>query len=351
MIKIPIAQPKIGYDEIQGVMDVIRSGMLAQGSKVEQFERNFADFIGTKYAVACNSGTAALHMAILANNIGKGDEVITTPFTFIATINMIKAVGGVPVYVDIKNDFNIDEKLIEEAITKKTKAILPVHLFGKPCNMKDIMKVAKKHNLLVIEDCAQACGAEYDKQMVGSIGVCGCFSFYPTKIITTGEGGMVTTNDEEVYRKLKLIRNHGMVDQYKYEGMGYNYRMSDISASIGLVQLNKIKTFLGVRHNIAFLYNMAFNKLFEIPCQDEKSVHIYNNYSFCLKNRDKFILNMKENGIDCRVYYPTTFDESCKNALRVSKEIVSIPIRPNMTSDDINHIVENVTEYLTSEGA
>lgn len=193
---IGIAKPDIGEEEIEAVVDVMKSGMIASGPQVVEFEKEFASYIGTKHAIAANSGTAALHAALLANGIGKDDEVITTPFTFIATGNSILFTGAKPVFADIEPEtFNLDPELMEEKITDKTKAILPVHLYGNPAGMKRIMEIADEHDLVVIEDACQAHGAEYNKKKVGSFG-CGAFSFYPTKNMTTGEGGMVTTNDD-----------------------------------------------------------------------------------------------------------------------------------------------------------
>jgi len=344
---IHIARPKIGFDETQAVISVLKSGMLAQGAKVEEFEKEFAKYIGTKYAVAYSSGTAALHGSYIACGIKPGDEVITTPFTFAATVNMIKAIGAIPVYIDIKDDFNIDEKLIEAAITKKTVAIVPVHLFGKSCSMRPILALAKRYNLKVIEDCAQACGAEHDFKKVGAFGDCGTFSFYPTKIITTGEGGMVTTNSKKIYDILRLFRNHGKLGAgYDYKDFGYNYRMSDMEAAIGLVQLYKIEHFIRVRRDISSSYFFYLNDVLELPHHEVRGRHVFNNYSFCVKNRDMFVKNMRANGIDARVYYPEPLAD-LPNVSKICKSIVSIPIRPNMTNEEITHIVENIRTVIT----
>jgi len=344
-MSIPIATPKVGFDEIQEVISVLKSKMLAQGKKVKEFEDKFAQYIGVKYAVACSSGTSALHMAYIALDLKKGDEVITTPFTFKSTINMIEAVGAIPVFVDIKDDFNINEKLIQKAITKKTKAVVPVHLFGKPCNMKKIMEIAKKNNLKVIEDCAQACGAEFNKKKVGSFGDIGTFSFYPTKIITCGEGGMCITNRKDLAEKLKQIRNHGLNDEGKFVSFGYNFRMTDIEAAIGIAQLEKIQSFIDVRKSVAFAYNYHLKKLADIPYEDDNTVHVYNNYSFRVKNRDLFVKNLQANEIGARVYYDKPF-ANLPNATKISKEILSIPIRPNLTTEEMNHIIYNVKENI-----
>src|SRR3989338_7871154 len=200
---IPIAKPLLGAEEKEAVMRVLESGMLAQGEKVKEFEKAFAEFVGVKHAVATSNGTTALHAALLAHSIGKGDEVITTPFTFIATANSIRMVGATPVFVDIdEKTYNLNPKIIEAAITEKTKAIIPVHLFGQSCEMEKILEIAQKYNLVIIEDACQAHGASYNGKKVGSFGT-GCFSFYPTKNMTSGEGGMITTNDDLIAGKLR----------------------------------------------------------------------------------------------------------------------------------------------------
>jgi len=344
-----IASPKVGYEEMKNVMDVIRSGMLVQGKKVEEFENEFSKKIGARYSIACSSGTAALHMAFLSLGIGTGDEVITTPFTFVATINMIKVVGAIPVFVDIKDNYNINEELIEAAITDKTKAIVPVHMFGNPCNMNVIMKIADKYKLKVIEDCAQSYGAKYNEHYVGVGSDIGCFSFYPSKIMTTGEGGMCVTDDNEIAKKLRYLRNHGMEgSSYDYKCLGFNYKMTDIAAAIGLVQLSKVDRFILTRRDIARSFNFFLDDIIDVPQTESYGMHVYNNYSFNVKNRDLFILNMKANGIDCRVYYPKSFADLPKVS-KICKEVVSIPIRPNLTDDEINHIVCNVRETIKNE--
>lgn len=342
---ISIACPKVGMAEAQAVMEVIRSKILAQGEIVEKFEKKFAEYIGTKYAVAVSSGTTALHTAYIAAGIGPGDSVITTPFTFRATISMLEAVGATPIFVDIKNDFNMDEEQIEKAIRKDTKAIVPVHLFGKPCNMDRIMEIAKKHKLLVIEDCAQACGAEWKEKKVGSFGIANIFSFYPTKIITTGEGGMIVTNDKDLYDKMKKIRNHGMSSYGDFEIMGYNYRMTNIAAAIGLEQMDKIEQFIRTREEIAFTYNKYLEEQIDIIEPEKNTRHVFNNYTFRVKNRELFIKNLRANGVDARVYYEKPFAD-LPNVKKIAKEIVSIPIRPNLTSEEINHIIYNIQEAL-----
>ena len=341
-----IATPQLGIGEVKNVTEVLNSGMLAYGAKGKEFEKRIAKFIGVKHAIVCNSGTSALLLSYEALGIGPGDEVITTPFTFAATVDMIKAVDAVPIYVDIKNDFNIDESLIEAAITPKTKAIVPVHLFGKPCAMKKIMRIAKKYKLKVIEDAAQAFGASIGKKRVGSFGDINIFSFYPTKIMTTGEGGVCLTNNDKLAEKLRLLRNHGMHGlTYDYSMVGYNFNMSDVSAAIGLAQIEKIEEFIATRRAIAWSYYTYLKVDGDLPRDDIGTQHSFNNYSFLIKDRDNFILQMKENGINCRIYYPKPLAD-LPNATRISKSIVSIPIRPNLSNAEVNHIISMTNDIV-----
>ena len=237
---IPIARPIIGEEEVRLVIEVLRSGMIAQGRKVSEFESKFSSYIGSKYSIAVSNGTAALDIALKAAGIGRGDEVITTPFTFIATSNAILFQGAKPVFADIEEDtFNISSDEVLEKTTPKTKAIMGVHLFGHPFDVKQILEICDDHNLILIEDSAQAHGAEYMGQKVGSFGI-GCFSFYATKNMTTSEGGMITCNDDFTAEKCRLLRSHGEVRKYEHILLGHNMRMTDIQAAIGIVQLEKL---------------------------------------------------------------------------------------------------------------
>ena len=257
-IKVSIASPVIEEEEINAVIDVMKSGMIAQGPKVIEFEEEFAKFVGAKYGIATNSGTSALHVALLAAGIGEGDEVITTPFTFAATGNSILYTGARPVFVDIDPEtFTIDPSKIEEAITDKTKAIMPVQLYGQSADMDAIMKIAKEQDLIVIEDAAQAHGAEYNGVKVGNLGDMACFSFYPTKNMTTSEGGMITTNNEEFAENAKIYRAHGSATKYHHDVLGYNFRMTDIGAAIGIEQLKKLESFNDKRIENAKYLNEA----------------------------------------------------------------------------------------------
>lgn len=255
--KIPVAKPEIGKEEVDAVVETVKSGWITQGRKVEKFEHSFAKFCNTKYGVATTSGTSALHTALIALGITEGDEVITTPLSCIATVNPILLQGAKPVFVDIDpTTLNIDVNLVEKKITDKTKAVIAVHLFGHPVDMEPLMEIAKRHNLWVIEDVGQALGAIYKGRRVGSIGDAACFSLYANKIITTGEGGAVTTNNRELADRMKSIRNFGEHESkdFYHPILGYNYKMTDIQAAIGLVQLSKIERFIGKRReNVAEL--------------------------------------------------------------------------------------------------
>lgn len=335
MERIGICRPDVGPVEAKAVMEVMKSGQIAEGPMVEEFEKRFARFIGTRYAVACSSGTSALHLAYIAAGFNKTNDVMTSPLTFNATTNMLKARESYIDYIDIKDDFNMDEDLVINS--EKNQRIVPVHLFGKPCNMWELSRKFKR--LHIVEDCAQALGAEVDGNKVGSFGLVGCFSFYPSKMITTGEGGMCTTNSTLVADKIRDLKLHSL----KSKDIGYNYRMTDIEAAIGIIQMNKLKDYIRMRRELAKLYNDSFEGLIQnLPCGEG---HVYNNYSFCLPDRDRFIYEMGKRNIDCRVYYPTPL-EKLPNVSDVCKKIVSIPLRPNLTPEEVNHIINSTREIL-----
>jgi len=359
---IPIAKPLIGKEEEKAVAQVIRSGMLVQGEKVKEFEEKFAKYCGTKFAVATDNGTSALIAALTSVGVGEGDEVITTPFTFIATANSIVFTGAKPVFVDIDPvTFNIDPEKIEAAITKKTKAIMPVHLYGLMADMPAINKIAKKHNLVVIEDSAQAHGADIGGKKAGSWGLSGCFSFYPSKNMTTGEGGMITTNNKLFAENCRLIRNQGMGNQYQYKMVGYNFRMTNIAAAIGIEQLRKLENFTKVRIENAKYLNKKFERTKGVitPKVPKKYRHVYHQYTIRLDqnypiSRDQLLTKLKKKGIDARIYYPKLLsDESflkkyVKRDLNIArslhKQILSLPIHPSLSEKDLNKIAEVINE-------
>jgi perosamine synthetase len=354
---IPIAKPIIGEDEISAVTAVLTSGNVAQGRKVEELEGSFADLIGTKYAVAVNSGTAALHIALLAHGIEEGDEVITSPFTFIATANSVLFTGARPVFADIeKETFNISPDSITEIITPRTKAIMPVHLYGQPCDMKRIMSIAREHGLVVIEDACQAHGAEYGGKKVGSFGT-GCFSFYPTKNMTTGEGGMITTNDKDIAGKARMIRSHGQRERYFHEILGYNCRMTDIAAAIGLCQLVKLEELNNKRVANAKFLTETLNGINGLipPCVRPDVKHVFHQYTVRITrdfamSRDELRKKLLDRGIATEIYYPLPVHKQClyqslgytdhlPNSEKAAEEVLSLPVHPSLTKEDLENIV------------
>ncbi len=357
MSVIPVARPMIGAEEKEAVLQVLDSGMLAQGERVAAFEKAFADYIGVRHAVAVSSGTTALHLALLAHGIGPGDEVITTSFTFIATANSILYVGAKPVFVDIEPDtFCIAPNQIEARITPRTKAILPVHLFGHPAEMDAIVEIAGRHGLAIIEDAAQAHGAEYHGRKVGSFGT-GIFSFYPTKNMTTGEGGMVTTDDDTLAERLRLLRNHGMPRRYVHEVLGYNFRMTDIAAAIGIAQLRRLDEFNRARIANAEYLSQHLHKVVT-PAVRPGVRHVFHQYTVRVPAaRDEAVDKLREAGIGTGIYYPIPihqqslyrrigYDDVLPETERAAREVLSLPVHPSLTRSDLDKIVQAVEALL-----
>lgn len=354
---INIAKPIISDEEIEAVTEVLKSGMLAQGPKVEEFQNKFSEYVEAKYGIATSSGTTALHTALLAAGIKPGDEVITTPFTFAATSNSILYSQAKPVYADIdEKTFNLDPSKIEEQITDKTKAILPVHLYGQPADMDPLLEIAEKYDLKVIEDAAQAHGSVYKGKKIGSIGDLGCFSFYPTKNMTTGEGGMVTVNDEDLAEKADMVRAHGESKRYEQSLLGYNYRMTDIAASIGLVQLKHIDEFNKIRNKNAEYLSEGLNDIEGItpPEVAEGVTHVFHQYTIRVsKNRDEFQKFLTDNGIGTGIHYPTVLYRQpyymaqnitgdCPLAEKAAAQVISIPIHPSLTDEELDTIIDTI---------
>ena len=356
---IPIAQPNIGEEEKNAVLEVLDSGMLAQGKQVETLEQQFAEFIGTDYAIATSNGTTALHLALLALGIGPGDEVITTSFSFIASSNAIVYTGARPVFVDIDpTTFTLNPDLIESKITSKTKAILPVHLFGLPADMTKIKALADKHHLFIIEDACQAHGATLNGQKTGSFGDIACYSFYPTKNMTTGEGGMITTNNEELAEKLRLLRSHGMKVRYHHDILGYNFRMTDIAAAIGLAQLKKLPDFNKARQDNAQYYvDTIKNPKIELPITPPGMEHVFHQFTVKVKdNRDTFINYLQHNNIGSSIFYPIPihqqkiyqdlgFTDSLPETVTVASQVVSLPVHPLVTQEELEYIAEIINQF------
>ena len=345
------------------VLEILESQRFVNGPVAERFESNFAEFCGTKFAVGCSSGTDALLMSLIALKIGCGDEVITTPFTFFATAEAIIRLGGTPVFVDIdERTFNIDTSKIEEVITEKTKAIIPVHLFGQCSNMNEINRIAKKHNLKVIEDAAQAVGAEWNGKRAGSFGDLGCFSFFPAKNLGAyGDGGMVTTNDEELYHKMLRTRQHGidMKNPYHYEHIGGNFRLDALQAGILNIKLRYIKWWSQQRNENAEIYNLRLNKYSSsiaagpvAPYRSEEAYHVYNQYVIRSDKRDNLKRKLKINNIGCNIYYPYPIHtQGCVSALgyqegdfpnteKACKEVLALPIYPELRRDELDRVID-----------
>lgn len=353
---IPIAQPRISEEEKKAVLEVLSSGQIAQGPKVREFEMRFAELCGVKHAIAANSGTSALHVALLAHGIGPGDEVITTPFSFIASANCALFVGARPVFADIEPDyFTLDPVWISKAITPKTKAILPVHLFGQPCDMAEITEIARKHDLIIIEDACQAHGSTYQGLPVGSFGTA-CFSFYPTKNITTIEGGMITTNDAEIAEWARLIRDHGSPQRYEHVMLGYNFRMNDVQAAIGLVQLTKLETWNEKRRANADYLSRGLSKLevVDTPKIRPGGKHVFHQYTIRVKDRDQTAQKLRHKGVGVAIHYPSPihkqplyqslgYNDSLPLSEAACEEVLSLPIHPSLTRKDLDHIIEAVS--------
>ena len=356
-MKIPMVDLKGQYNNLKREIDsaisgVLESAMFILGPNVAKLEEEIAAYCGTKHAVGVASGTDALNLAVRALGLSAGDEVITTPFTFIATAEAIAYVNAKPVFVDIEPDtLNIDPAKIEEAITDKTKAIMPVHLFGLPANMAEIMKIAEKHGLKVIEDCAQSFGARYDGKVTGSIGDAGCFSFFPSKSLGCyGDGGMVVTNSDAVATELKVLRNHGSRERYHHHIIGFNSRLDEMQAAILRVKFKRIDESNESRKENARLYRKHLEGSgVTIPQEDAAGAHIYNYYNILSDRRDDIQKVLSEADIACAIYYPVplhkqeVFSEECKGvSMPVSDEVagrtLSLPMFPELQESQIEEI-------------
>lgn len=360
---IPIAKPNIGKEEEEAVLEVLRSGMLAKGPKHKEFEENFAKYIGTEHAVSTSSGTTALHIALLAIGIGKDDEVIIPPVTFFATASTVLFCGAKPVFVDIDPDtFNMDMGKIEEAITPNTKAVMPVHMYGQPVDMDPLVEIAERHNLKVIEDACQSHGAEYNGKKVGRFGSASCFSFYPTKNMVVGEGGMIVTDSQDVKTECMLLRDHGEITHYEHVVLGHNFRMTEIGAAIGIEQLKKLPDFVQKRRENAGMLDEGLRDLegIQTPVVIENATHVY--YQYIIKvdegfplDRDQLVEYLKQKGIGARPSYPKPLSEQailrtlgvaadCPVARVTLPKMMELPVHPLVSKDDITYIVDTVRE-------
>jgi dTDP-4-amino-4,6-dideoxygalactose transaminase len=374
---MPLAVPDIGESEIAEVVAALRSGWLTRGPRTEQFEREFREYTSAAHALAVNSCTAGLHLALVALGIGAGDEVITTPLTFCATVNVILETGATPVLADIGADLNIDPAAVARAISRRTRAILPVHMAGLACDMEAIWRLARIHDLKVVEDAAHATGSSYQKQRIGageSNAV--AFSFYATKNLTTGEGGMVTTASKELEERMRVLCLHGIShdawDRYTEKGnwyyevteRGYKYNMSDIMAAIGIHQLRKLDRMNARRVRIAARYSAAFDEMEELETPPGGEGHAWHLYILRLNldrleiDRSMFIEEMRKVGVGCSVhfipiplhpYYRKTLEilDPCTRALGEYPRLVSLPLYSRMTDDDVERVIKAVKSIVT----
>lgn len=373
---IPYGRQSINDEDITAVVETLKSDFLTTGPKVQEFEEKIAAYTGAKYAVAVANGTAALHVACLAAGIGTGDEVITTALTFAASANCVLYCGGRPVFADVDPDtYNIDPVDIERKITKKTKAIIPVHFTGQPCDMDKIYRIAKKHGLLVIEDGAHALGAEYKGKIIGGLSDMTTISFHPVKHITTGEGGIVLTNNEELYKRISLFRTHGITRDagimtenegdwyYQQLVLGYNYRISDIQCALGISQFKRLPEFLEKRREIAKRYDKAFLDMpeYKRPKQLENTKNSWHLYVIQTpKGRRKEIFDgLRRAGIGANVHYIPVYkhpyyqengykDVFCKNAEKIYENLISLPIYPDLKIEEQEYVIKNL-EKLRKE--
>jgi perosamine synthetase len=362
---IPVAEPDIGEKEIEYVDDAVRSGWVSShGKYIDEFEKEFSRFIGTEYGLTVSNGTTALHLALSALGIKSGDEVIVPDLTFISPINAVLYNNAIPVLCDIdKNNWCIDSKKIENLITNKTKAIIVVHLYGNSADMDEIMDIAKKHNLYVIEDTAESLGTTYKGKKLGSIGDIGCFSFYGNKTMTTGEGGFCTTNNKELYEKMLILRDHGMTSKKRYwhEFIGYNYRMTNLQAALGVAQLERIDYFIKRKHKIGSIYNERLkNKVYLHPEGNDYN-GTYWLYSILMENendRDNLMDFLYKNGIDTRrFFYPVHVMPPYKKYTKedypvstdISKRGINLPSGVKLNNNDVNYVCNKIIEFLDNK--
>lgn len=366
MRKIQIAKPYIQDEDIKGVVDVLKSSWLSLGPKYKEFEKHLAKYVGVKYAVAVSSGTTALHLGVRAFGFRAGDEVVTSPFSFVASSNCLLYENVKPVFVDIEEEtLNINPSLIEQAITKNTKAILPIHIFGQSAEMSEIMKLAKRYNLKVLEDACESLGATYRGQMVGTNGDIGTYAFYPNKQMTTGEGGMLVTNSKNIYDLCDSLRNQGRSkngDWLVHERMGYNYRIDEMSASLGITQLKKIDWMIEEKRRIASWYNSMLQAIagVDIPVVGQDRTHSWFVYVIRVKKgkRNKLMNQLGNLGIQTRPYLPVIhlqpFMKKMFNfkrgdfpvAEKVADETLALPLYIGLKLRDIEYISDKIRKIL-----
>jgi len=356
---ISIAAPELREEEQRRVQEVLDSGMIADGPEVRTFEDEFASFCGTEHGVATSNGTTALHTALEALDIGEGDTVLTSPFSFVASANAIRLAGATPVFADIRSDtFNLDPDSVEKTVREQdVDAILAVHLYGLPADMDALQGIADEYEVPIIEDAAQAHGAEYNGERIGSIGEIACFSFYPTKNMTTGEGGMVTTDRKDLAEKAASFANHGRAQDggYEHVRLGHNYRMTSIAAVIGQAQLDRLPEYVETRRANAALLNRGLEETDIVtPIEPERRKHAYHQYTIRTENRDKLIAHLDDHGVGTGVYYPTPIHQQAAYdhidfhapvSEQSSDEVLSLPVHPQLSTTDIESIIRAIAEY------
>ncbi|NYT02697.1 MAG: DegT/DnrJ/EryC1/StrS family aminotransferase [Methanosarcinales archaeon] len=365
---IPIARPVIGEEEIAAVSEVLRSGMLVQGEAVRKFEEQFSSYLGVRNSVSVSNGTVALDLALKALGLEKGDEVISPAFTFIATANSILYQGLRPVFADVDpRTFNLDPQDVAEKITPRTRAILGVHLYGQPFDLPAMQQICDDHGLILIEDSAQAHGAEHRGKKAGSFGI-GCFSFYPTKNMTTGEGGMITTDDDNLASRCRLMRNHGDTGKYNHVVLGYNYRMTNIQGAIGIQQLARLEDYNRSRiRNAGFLDRNIQARGITTPYRDPQVRHVYNQYVVRVEDdfpitREELMAYLQSRGVGSAVHYPRPvysqpvyrdlgLEGSCPVAEDVSRRVMSLPVYPSLNDQELRYIARAVNEAPEAAGS
>ena len=359
-LSIPLSKVYVDDDIREAVLEALNSGWYILGEKVREFERKFAEFCGVKHAICTSSGTTAIFLSLLAIDIKPGDEAIIPSFSFIATATPILHVRAKPVFTDVDlRTYTMTQREIKQKLSKRTKAIMPVHLFGHPADMDPIMKIAEENNLFVIEDACQAHGAEYKGQKIGGIGHIACFSFYPSKNMTVcGDGGIVTTNNDEIAEKVRLLRDHGRIEKYTHQIVGYNLRFNEIQAAIGIKQLEKLPGWNETRRKIAQAYNEALDNLVVVPIEELWAKRVYHMYVIRTEKRNKLREFLKENGISTGIHYPTPITKqpamtdtlgqthAFKNSELAARTVLSLPLHPQLTTNEIEYVCAKINKFF-----